>query len=855
MNEPIEDMNAVSREKVSSENERGPVVQAKVPSPIASPEPAPVGAESATRISVEEELHLAKEALEARTSELAASLSLLNATLESTADGIVALDLSGEIVSLNSKFAEIWGLTYELIERLDVEELVAHAAQQLRDPEGFRQLSRTGRAHPEDAAVDILKLKDGRTFERHTYPRWLAGKCVGVVVSVRDVTDQKRAETALRISEEKYRLLWETADDAFLLFDESGMILEANAAVARIFGYTPDEVTGREMAMLQPERLREGHEQGLRRYLDTGVKTQNWGSVDTFGLHRDGREIPIEIAFNHLRVENRDLFAGFIRDISERKRTEQAQAVFAAIVDSSNDAIVSKTLEGIITSWNNGAERIFGYTEAEVIGKPILVIIPPERADEEPRILARQARGEGIDHFETVRVRKDGRRIHVSVTISPIKDSHGRIVGVSKIARDITAQKMAEEEREELLVRERNAREEAQRADRTKDEFLATLSHELRTPLTAILGWSQMISANRLSEAERTQGLEIIQRNAHLQSQLVDDILDVSRIITGKLRLEVRPVELSHVIEAAVESVLPASEAKEIRLQRVMDSGTGLISGDPARLQQVVWNLLANAIKFTPRGGRVQVRLERVNSHIEIIVSDTGGGIDPEILPYIFERFRQADQSSTRRFGGLGLGLAIVRHIVENHGGSVEAESPGLDQGATFTVKLPLMAARQIVAMPDGEEERVHSLASSGLRSTVADFECPPELNDLQVLVVDDEEDARGLVKKVLESCGAVVTSAASVAEAMEALRKARPDVMVSDVGMPGEDGYSLIKKVRALSAEDGGQTPAAALTAYARMEDRLQVLRAGFQIHLPKPVEPAELVAVVANLAKRVGR
>jgi CheY-like chemotaxis protein/two-component sensor histidine kinase len=352
---------------------------------------------------------------------------------------------------------------------------------------------------------------------------------------------------------------------------------------------------------------------------------------------------------------------------------------------------------------------------------------------------------------------------------------------------------------------------------------------------------------------KKRAAFETIQRNAQLQAQLVEDILDVSRIVTGKLRLDVRSVELSSVLENAVEAVLPAAEAKGIRIQRILDSGSSLVSGDPSRLQQVVWNLLTNAINFTPKGGRVQVRLERINSHVEIVVADNGVGINPEILPHVFERFRQADQSSTRHYGGLGLGLAIVRHIVEAHGGSVEAHSPGENQGSVFTAKLPLMATRSVEIAPQKAEERVYAASNDAGSRLGIQFECPDELQNLHILVVDDDDDARRLVKTVLESCQAKVTITTNAAQALVTLQSVRPDVLISDLGMPGEDGYSLIRKVRALPPEQGGRTPAAALTAYARVEDRLQVLRSGFQMHLPKPIDPAELVAVVATLANRV--
>ncbi|MUL36836.1 hybrid sensor histidine kinase/response regulator [Gloeocapsopsis dulcis] len=394
--------------------------------------------------------------------------------------------------------------------------------------------------------------------------------------------------------------------------------------------------------------------------------------------------------------------------------------------------------------------------------------------------------------------------------------------------------------KDELLVREQEARASAEAANRAKDEFLSILSHELRTPLNAMLGWSQLLRSQKLNEATRSRGLEAIERNARGQANLIEDLLDISRIITGKLRLHVRPIELVPVIEAAIDTVRPAADAKQLQIQSVLDPLAGLVSGDSDRLQQIVWNLLANAIKFTPKGGQVQVRLERVNSHVEIIVSDTGQGISADFLPYIFERFRQADSTHTRSHGGLGLGLAIVRHLVELHGGSVQAQSPGEGQGSTFVVQLPVTAV-----LNTNESERVHSTVSSEVS-----FDYAPTLSGLKLLVVDDEPDARDLLSTVLQECGALVTAVASVTDAIAAIEQFQPDILVSDIGMPGEDGYSLISRIRAMEAQNVGRIPAVALTAYARVEDRTRALAAGFQMHIAKPVNPTELVAVIANLA-----
>jgi PAS domain S-box-containing protein len=392
----------------------------------------------------------------------------------------------------------------------------------------------------------------------------------------------------------------------------------------------------------------------------------------------------------------------------------------------------------------------------------------------------------------------------------------------------------------EMTQRERARVEEA---NRIKDEFLATVSHELRTPLNAILGWTVMLRSGPMSDEKRGRALETIERNARAQTQLIEDLLDISRIISGKLRLNVSPVQPGTLVESALETVRPAADAKGVRIEPFIDGHIGLILGDPERLQQVVWNLLSNAVKFTPKGGRVSARVVKEGTDVELSVTDTGRGIPQEFLPYVFERFRQADSSIARMHGGLGLGLAITRHLVELHGGSIEAFSPGEGLGATFTVRLPL------APVSSGGRDRAAEIPD---RSRGGELVCPEELKDLRVYVVEDEEDARELIVSVLESCGAKVSAFAQASEVLEAIRQSQPDVLVSDVGLPGESGYELIRKVRALPLEGGGGTPAVALTAYARMEDRTRALMMGFDMHVPKPIDPSELLVVVAHLATR---
>jgi len=534
---------------------------------------------------------------------------------------------------------------------------------------------------------------------------------------------------------------------------------------------------------------------------------------------------------------------------------EHARLLLAAIVASSEDAIVSKTLQGIVTSWNSAAERLFGFTAREMIGQSITRVIPEELQHEETEILSKLRKGERIERYETVRVTKDGRRLDISLTISPVRDAIGTVVGAAKIAHNITDRRRAERdlqdreaqlsklvaEREFFLASERSARSEAERLSQLKDEFLATLSHELRTPLNAILGWTTLLRKSTLPAQDFERGLETIERNVRIQTEIINDLLDMSRIISGKLHLEVRPVDLHEVIENAIDAVRQSAEAKRIRILPVLDTRIGPVRGDPNRLQQVLWNLLTNAIKFTPKGGRVQVILERVSSHVEVSVTDNGIGIPADFLPYVFERFRQADASTTRRFGGLGIGLSLVKTLVEMHGGSVRVKSPGENQGSTFSVALP------IAHVDSDEQDRAHRRHSGGAGSVGTPQ--LPRLDNVRILVVDDEPDGRDLIARILQDRGAKPQAAESGADALRLLSEQKFDVLLSDIGMAAMDGFELIRRVRAFDEKRQSPLPAIAITAYARPEDRQRSLLAGFHMHLSKPIDPRELVASVAGL------
>jgi PAS domain S-box-containing protein len=541
-------------------------------------------------------------------------------------------------------------------------------------------------------------------------------------------------------------------------------------------------------------------------------------------------------------------YIGSAADISEMKQAEdarrEAEARFHLLADSAPVKVWVAGPDKASTWFNQRWLNFRGRTLEQEIGFGWIEGIHP---DDRQRCLETYARAfdSRQPFMMEYRLQRHDGEYRWLINQGVPAHNNGTFEGFIGSCLDITDRKISEQERERLLVSEKEAREAAERASRLKDEFLSTVSHEVRTPLNAILGYAQMLSAGMLDEAEAQEAAEIIERNSRVQAQIIEDLLDMSRIISGKVRLDVQTVQLADVIEAAIDTVRPSAQAKDLKLQTILDPKAGPVRGDVNRLQQVIWNLLSNAAKFTPKGGRIQVALERVNSHVEISVSDSGEGIAPEFLPYVFDRFRQAEATTTRRYGGLGLGLAIVKHLVELHGGTVRAKSPGPGQGSTFSVALPLM-----IVHSDADGPRVHPTASAEKNNECEEI----DLKSVKLLVIDDEPDARSLVKRLLEECSATVVLAGSAADALREFDAAKFDLLISDIGMPGQDGYDLIREIRRREAGRERKTPAIALTAFARGEDRRRAMLAGYQSHIAKPVEPAELIAAVATLLGLTG-
>jgi PAS domain S-box-containing protein len=626
----------------------------------------------------------------------------------------------------------------------------------------------------------------------------------------------------------------DSSDDAIVSKDLDGNVTSWNKSAERIFGYSAEEMIGHSLTALMPaDRIHE--EDKFLRKVRMGERIDH---VETVRRRKNGELVDVAVSVSPVySASGRIVGASKVaRDISETKRTTKADVLLASIVNSSDDAIISKNLDGTITSWNNGAQRLFGYAPEEIIGQSIFKLIPEDRKDEEPKIIDRLKRGERVDHFETVRVRKNGESFPISLTISPMRNTAGIIVGASKIARDISELKANAREREVLLESERAARAQAEYANRMKDEFLSTISHELRNPLNAILGWTEILATSGGNPSDIKLGIDVIRRNAKMQARLIEDLLDLGRISSGKMKMNVEPANLKGIVVEAVASVQHAADIKRITIKTHLADVRSVLMGDTKRLQQVVWNLLANAIKFTDNGGTVSIHLAQVGSDLSLTVADNGRGIAPHFLPFVFERFRQADASTKRQQGGLGIGLALVKQLVELHGGKVRAESKGEGQGATFVITLPVSAVAS-------EQPENPTYLADAPESPLVD------LAGIRVLALDDDADSVDVVKRILTGHRAEVRVSGSVPEAMTMLRTFTPDVILSDIGMPSQDGYDFVRQLREHSFFAG--IPAVALTALARPEDRTRALNAGFQSHIAKPLVAAEVVAVVRSLGR----
>ncbi|ATB35327.1 two-component sensor histidine kinase [Cystobacter fuscus] len=744
----------------------------------------------------------------------------------------------------------------------------------------------------EDRAIELLKsgatdyvLKD--RLER------LVPSVERALREAQGAAERERAEVALRQSEERYRLATLATSDAVWDWDLLTHVVQWNDAVETLFGYSREEI--RQDASWWERAIHPEDRERVKRGIQTAVSTgaRRWQEQFRF-RRKDGRYTHV-VDRGHVShdASGRPVrMVGVMQDVSAQKEVEavlsrqarlsqlMADVGLALTRGSHRRDMLGRCVEAMVRHLDAAFARVWLLEEAVALlvpeasagtsappeelfgqvplGSPLLVgrlartrtpaVPTPPGADAREAELEWVAR-EGLGGLVGHPLRVGDKTLGVVVVVARAPFTQGCLDTLQHAADSIALgleRLRAEEDVARLLEGEKAARTAAEEASRLKDEFLATVSHELRTPLTAMLGWVRLLRMGGLSEDKRERALETVERNARAQAQLIEDLLDVSRIMVGKLKLDVVPVELSSVVAQALEVVRPAADAKNIQVRLVLDASCRVM-GDAQRLQQVAWNLLANAVKFTPQSGQVRVEMARRGALVHLTVTDTGEGISPDFLPHVFERFRQADGSTTRRFGGLGLGLSIVRHLVEMHGGTVAVASEGVGRGATFTVDLPEASSSRRANTPlPGDPRRAGALASDA---------CPPELIGLHVLVVEEDADTRELLRTWLESCQARVSVAASAREALEALARLSPDVLLSDLGGPEGEGEALIRWVRSLPVEAGGGIPAAALTAFARTEERTRVLRAGFNSHVPKPVDPLELFAVLASLSGRGAR
>lgn len=617
--------------------------------------------------------------------------------------------------------------------------------------------------------------------------------------------------------------LVDSSEDAIVSKTLEGVITSWNRAAERMFGYTAAEALGQPITLIMPEDRRSEEAMLIARVL-VGESVDRF---ETVRLHRDGHLVDIALSASPIRDASGQIIGAtkIARDIRDRKQADEVRGHLAAIIESSDDAIVSKTLDEIITSWNHAAERMFGYSPAEAIGRSISLIIPEERAAEAAEAMARLRRGEPVEHFDTLRVRKDGTSIDVSLSISPIKDSLGRIIGVSKIARDVTESKRVERERAQLLA-------ESQLAHRAKDEFLAMLGHELRNPLGA-LTTAVRILEGQAPEAMATRARAVIARQTGHLTRIVDDLLEVGRVVAGKIELDLHPLNVGEAVSAHMAAL---RETGKLAAHEVTCAAQPLmIHGDAARIEQIVGSLIGNALKYTPAGGRVHVSVQQVDGEAVIEVDDSGIGMPQDLLRRAFDLFVQGERTRDRAQGGLGIGLTLARRLVELHGGRVEADSAGPGQGCRMTVHLP-MAPQPVVDAPEEAVQATHDPQGTGQR----------------IVIVEDNDDVREMLRYLLESIGHEVDEAADGVQGIAKVAQLRPDVALVDIGLPGIDGLEVARRLRA--SGDASQTLLIALTGYGLDKDREAVLAAGFDRHLTKPVEPDLLIQILNEhrLARR---
>ncbi|HKG61863.1 MAG TPA: PAS domain S-box protein [Pyrinomonadaceae bacterium] len=646
------------------------------------------------------------------------------------------------------------------------------------------------------------------------------------------MTNAFERRSAYRRTEDIYRKAIEDIRDyAIFLVDVDGIVTNWNVGAQHILGYTEAEIIGKDGSKFF---TLEDRAKGIPSKELATAAMLGRAEDERWHVRRDGSRFWASGIVTPVRDQTGKLigFSKVMRDMTERNKLTQERDRFFAL---SIDMLCIVHLDGRFQRVNPAFQQVLGFSEEELLTMNIFQILHPEDLSKTLSEYERLSTGEPVTHMENRLRTKDDTYKWVAWSYFPVPED-GLAFGVG---RDMTELRQIHE-----VLRLRA--QELEDANRVKDEFLATMSHELRTPLTSILGWSRLLQSNQLSDREKERAVQVIQRNAEAQSKLIEDLLDVSRIITGKLKIEFQPVSFASITEGVINSLGPTIDAKQLQLETEIDPAAAPILGDPARLQQIVTNLLSNAIKFTPNGGSIYVCLERRDSHVHLAVTDTGVGLAAEHLPHIFERFRQVDSSNVRAHGGLGLGLAIVDYLARQQGGSVSATSEGLGKGATFTVEFPLMSS-EVIGGNLAAVELFTDRASAALGST--DGPTDERLKNLRILVVEDDPDTQELLKTVLQQHGAKVVTVGSAASALTEIEQAQPDVLLSDIAMVGENGYDLIRKVRSLRRGAGAHIPAIALTAYASVADRRRALLAGFQTHLAKPIEPDDLVAVILSL------